>query len=543
MNAVVVTTMISMIAIISLPAAFLVGASPILYEESDGSSGATIGQVETETIVEVAVGATTAAGANNDCTDDPDFHYKEKQQRDCDWVKQQPGKRCKLKQSGEPVEESCRETCNFQYCKTIEDSKTKLMVGAYYYPWWGDDFHRGNPDNPDSYLRRQLIEPQQFPSLGEYDDTKRNVIKRHLAWSRKNNIGLWVTSWWGRDKREDMNIKNNILVSPKLQNHKIAIFYETTGRIREKYNYSLDNVRTDLEYLCQEYFNHPNYYTMGVDADGNADASSQTRRPAFFVYLTRKLEDLEILPDAIALMREGARDGGCGEIFIVGDQVFQGPPKSENELIPFDLLDAVTNYDVYGSMRGERNGGYIGTREKVTEYYQEQNLWRALAKDRNCAFIPAVSPGFNDRGVRPEIERIPLSRRLNENAPEGSLFRAALEEARTIVDPKIGNMIMVNSMNEWHEDTQIEPCFAVGKSNDSTNLPRNLTYGLEYEGYGSLYLKILKEETQSWDPSMVVPAPASGAKTDGARIPANEILDGNQEDIVTISDTIGWELE
>ena len=539
-----------MIAIILLPTAFLVGANPILYEESDGSGGATIGQVETETIIEVAVGGTAAAkNSDNDCTNDPEFLWRGKPKKNCRWVDKNPGKHCKKTQNGEPVEESCRESCDFQYCKTIKDSKTKLMVGAYYYPWWGNDFHRGNPDNPDSYLRRQLIESQQLPKLGEYDDTRARIIKQHLAWSRQNNIGLWVTSWWGKDRREDLNIKNNILKHPKLKNHKIAIFYETTGRIREKDGYALDNVKTDLEYLCQEYFNHPNYYTMGVDADGNADATSQTRRPAFFVYLTRKLEDVGVLPDAIARMREGARDAGCGEIFIVGDQVFQKPPEDgsglipEVDFIPFDLLDAVTNYDVYGSMRGARNGGYIGTRQKVTEYYMEQNLWKAIAKNRSCAFIPGVSPGFNDRGVRPEKERIPLSRRLNKDAAEGSLFQAALEEARTIVDSSIGNMIMVNSMNEWHEDTQIEPCVAVDASKVSTNLPSNLTFDLEYEGYGHLYLKMLKEETKSWDPLMVVPVPTIAASSVEAKIPASEILDGNQEDIVTISDTIGWEVE
>jgi len=144
---------------------------------------------------------------------------------------------------------------------------------------------------------------------------------------------------------------------------------------------------------------------MGVDEDGNADPSSQTRLPVLFVYLTRKLEDLGLLHDVIELMREGAKEGGCDQIFIVGDQVFQGPPKNDEEMIPFDLLDAVTNYDVYGSMRGERNLGYIGSREKVTEYYKEQNQWRAMAKNQGCAFIPAVSPGFNDRGVRPEKNR------------------------------------------------------------------------------------------------------------------------------------------
>ena len=51
--------------------------------------------------------------------------------------------------------------------------------------------------------------------------------------------------------------------------------------------------------------------------------------------------------------------------------------------------------------------------------------------------------------------------------------------------------MIVNSFNEWHEDTQIEP--AVG---DTTNVPFDHTQGLHYEGYGTRYLDILREETE-----------------------------------------------
>ena len=490
---------------------------------------------------------------------------------------------------GKPLSERCRETCNYNDCNTKNnDKKNKLTVGVYYYPWWGDDFHRGgNPDNPHSYLRRELIGPQQLPLLGEYDDTQPDVIAKHLKWSRNYNIDLWVTSWWGKDRREDLTIKNKILTHPQLlkggnnQNHRIAIFYETTGRIREKENYSLDNVRPDLQYLCEEYFNHSNYYY-------HHDNETKKKRPYLFVYLTRKLEQLGLLTDVIALMRQGAKDGGCDDIFIVGDQVFQGPPSlnDEENLIPFDILDGVTNYDVYGSMRGgsNNNNGYVGSREKVTDYYQqEQRKWKDIANAQGCLFIPCVSPGFNDRGVRPEKERIPLSRKLNQTATEGSLFRAALQEARTLVDydddsnndnnndNDNDNLIMINSFNEWHEDTQIEPCVAVvvvddgsngevssSSSSSTTNQPFNLTNELEYQAYDKLYLQILKEETKTWDVSVsssasVSSAPASvltssysnsvASKTipiteEGARIPASNSISTSSSTEGTIITTI-----
>ena len=249
-------------------------------------------------------------------------------------------------------------------------------------------------------------------------------------------------------------------------------------------------------------------------------------------------------------MREGARDGGCNNIFIVGDHVFQGPPSNNNQsdLIPFEILDAVTNYDVYGSLRGSKAGGYVGSRQKVTNYYQgEQRDWKNIAQSKGCAFIPSASPGFNDRGVRPEVERIPLSRRLSPEAAEGSLFKAALQEARTLVDSAADNLIMINSFNEWHEDTQIEPVKAFNGSkgkNSQTSLPQNLTFGLEYQAYNNLYLKILKKQTKTWN---VVPASAdtrAPSWDDGSRwgFGSNSTTFA-KEGITTISDIIGQELD
>jgi glycoprotein endo-alpha-1,2-mannosidase len=217
-------------------------------------------------------------------------------------------------------------------------------------------------------------------------------------------------------------------------------------------------------------------------------------------------------------------------------------------------MDGVTNYDVYGSLRGGKNLGYVGTREKVTQYYQgEQREWKKLAQSKGCAFIPGTSPGFNDRGVRPEKDHIPLSRRLNLNAKEGSLFRAALQEARTLVDPQLDHLIMVNSFNEFHEDTQIEPVVAVDGSKglgSQTNLPTNLTYGLEYEAYENLYLNILKQETKKWDVSSLAASAASTVASTSVTKAASTIQteemcipSSTNEDITTISDIIGLELD
>jgi glycoprotein endo-alpha-1,2-mannosidase len=336
-------------------------------------------------------------------------------------------------------------------------------VGAYYYPWHGGDFHGGR------YLRERLS-PAQTPVLGEYDDRRFETLAQHLAWSRQANVSLWVTSWWGPDRREDLTLRQHVLTHPDLGDHKIALFYETQGRTRGFEQ--LDAIGTDIEHLAQHYFDHPNY----LHIDG---------RPVLFVYLTRVLSRRGTLAAAVDSMRQAAERGGH-RLYIVGDQVFGQPPASSEAMA---LLDAVTNYDVYGSMGGT---GYAG-QEAVDAYYRAQAGWRDRAADAGVAFVPAVTPGFNDRGVRQGHG--PVSRRLTPNAEFGSLFRAMLRGGRELTDASTGNLLMVTSWNEWHEDTQIEPVTPAAATADDDSDSEAYTEGLEYEGYGERYLDILRQET------------------------------------------------
>ncbi len=337
------------------------------------------------------------------------------------------------------------------------------MVGVYYYPWYGSGkFHGGN------YLREHLI-PVQNPELGEYNDRESEVIEKHLNWSRYAGIGLWVSSWWGPQSLEDVTLLDYILEHPSLEDMKIALFYETTGRTNNFTNFS--NLESDISFIADNYFDHPNYYKI----DG---------KPVLFIYLTRVLSQNGTLESTLTAIRNTATSKGF-DIYIVGDQVFGQPPSSGDQI---SLLDAITNYDVYGSSGAKM----YATQEKVNFYYTAQAGWRSMAHQSGVSFIPATSPGFNDRGVRSGHE--PLSRKLSENSELGSLFQAMLDEALKITDLETGNLFMVTSWNEWHEDTQIEPVTAAPPTNiDDSESGQDYTGGLEYEGYGEKYLTIIKE--------------------------------------------------
>jgi glycoprotein endo-alpha-1,2-mannosidase len=342
-----------------------------------------------------------------------------------------------------------------------------VTVGAYYYPWYGNDFHKGSP-----YLRDELSVKQR-PVLGKYDDTDPAVIAQHLRWSKQANIQLWVTSWWRPGGREDNTTLNVILPHQDLGSHKIALFYETNGRVREPY-YTTELVGPDMVHMCKNYFAHPNYYQI----DG---------RPVIFVYVSRRFSELGMLEEVLLLMRSAAADYGFNP-YIIGDQVWRTAPTGD--YAPFSQLDAVTNYDVRGGMNLPDGTNYV-LQSGVDNYYSEQAKWKAAANAQGCAYVPPAVPGYNDRAIRLAIDKAAVSRRLTPDGEEGSLFRASLKRARSLVDARTDNLMMINSFNEWHEDSQIEPT----SGGSETNSPFNLTQGVEYEAYGELYLYILREET------------------------------------------------
>ena len=117
-----------------------------------------------------------------------------------------------------------------------------ILISFLHVYFLSDDFHRGQ-----GYMREKL-DSAHVPLLGEYDDSDPKTIAQHLEWSRQANIKLWVTSWWGKNTREDKTTKKEILKHPDLGDHRIALFYETTGRIKKAENYTTHRVVPDIEY-------------------------------------------------------------------------------------------------------------------------------------------------------------------------------------------------------------------------------------------------------------------------------------------------------
>lgn len=349
-------------------------------------------------------------------------------------------------------------------------------MAAYYYPWYGPDFHGR------SYFRR-LLDPPQQPLLGEYDDSKPETIAQHVRWSTQANIHTWIASWWGPGNRTDSTIREVILPHPEFQmmRMRVALFYETNGRLKERQDgsWDLSNVAPDLEYIAQHYFDNPHYLRI-------------QGRPVLFIYLTRSLHKRGLLQQVVRIMREAATKKGHNNMFLVGDHVWQNAPKTPVEYKPFRWLDGVTNYDVFGNLKSK--GDCYARQKGLDQYNTRQVAWRKACRTSGtrCAFVPSVSPGFNNKG-----KLLPLSRKLDERAEPGSLFRSMLKNALSATDERADHLAVITSWNEWHEDTAIEPVDT--RNACTTNRPASITHGLDYDPYGTLYLDIVRQETSSLD--------------------------------------------
>jgi len=270
-----------------------------------------------------------------------------------------------------------------------------------------------------------------------------------------------------------------ILPHEDLENMQIAIHYESKGRCKdEKGKLNLDLILEragpDIDYLCQHYFGHPNYLRI----DG---------KPVLVFYLSRNMEKAGLMRETSATMQNAARKCGEDGLFLIGDHAFQG------NFIPLDYLDAITNYDVHGST--PTTNGYA-LQDGVDHYFVQQQEWRDQAHQQGVHYAPVANPGFNNRAST--SPNAPLSRKLDPTLPLGSLFRELLRQAVEMVDMAAGNLLFVNSWNEWHEDTQIEPAL----QETSFTEPFNLTQGMAYEGYAgyaTLYLDLLREMTTVTD--------------------------------------------
>lgn len=356
----------------------------------------------------------------------------------------------------------------------------KYLVGAYYYLWYPGNWR-------DGYING-LLTPPQKPALGEYDSSDLNSIEQHIAWSSQYGLHFWAISWWPGQPDLDRVLREKITKARNIDDIKFCIFYETSGLglVNDQIVFNPDRGRkmvSDFNYLAQTYFSHPSYLKVNG-------------RPVVIIYLTRTFSG--DYPEAIGRLRESLKAMGF-DPYLIGDEIFWNvlrsaplPPSTHPNMNRIRLFDAITAYNMYDWAKPKQMGyGNTSTfLQDVHDLYREYQS----AMGKKIPLIPAIIPGYNDRGVRLSEKHPVIPRQFQPGAEEGSFFRQALR--RTVV-PFVASavpMALITSFNEWNEGTQIEPTIITDiTQKDLSPSQTDYTQGYAFQGYGEKYLSILQD--------------------------------------------------
>jgi glycoprotein endo-alpha-1,2-mannosidase len=359
-------------------------------------------------------------------------------------------------------------------------SSQRYMIGAYYYLWYPENWR-------DGYVNG-LLDPSQEPALGKYDSSDLKTLEQHIAWSSQYGIHFLAVSWWPNQPLLDRKLKKNFLRAKNINDIKFCIFYETAGLglVDDRITFTPDKIQkmiSDFKYLAQNYFSHPSYLKI-------------KGRPVVIIYLTRTFNG--DYPKAISEIRSTLKEMGY-EPYLIGDEIFWYvirsaplPPSAHPNMSRIKLFDAITAYNMYDWAKPNQMG-YGGTStflSDVHDLYQEYRT--AVGKD--IKLVPAIIPGYNDRGVRLSENHPVIPRRFRGGDEEGSFFSQALQ--RTVVPLMDSNipMALITSFNEWNEGTQIEPTIESALTRkDQSPSKTEYTQGYAYQGYGRKYLSIIQD--------------------------------------------------
>ncbi|MBT3294295.1 MAG: hypothetical protein HN919_01095 [Verrucomicrobia bacterium] len=364
----------------------------------------------------------------------------------------------------------------------------QYLVGAHYYMWFPRNFRHG-------FLRGRLS-PKQEPVLGLYDSQDVAVVEQHIAWCSRYGIDFLTLDWWPSTKKRETLIPNAILEARNIGDIKFCIFYETwaLGFDAMIGATELDEAATarminDLTRIADGLFDHPSYLRI----DG---------RPVVVLYLTRTLTGP--FAEAIARVRSALAERGH-DVFLLGDEIFwkvspvvppgvtPHPLVEEPQVARIELLDAITAYNMYENAHTNQRGyGAESTfMQDVGATYAD---YREASRE-GAYFVPGILPGYNDRGVRLNVNHYTIPRQWSPDAAEGSFFEEAFDRLGfPHMDERL-NMLLITSFNEWNEDTAIEPLrSATASSKDGSRSGKAYTEGFTYSGFERRYLEVVRDK-------------------------------------------------
>ena len=292
-------------------------------------------------------------------------------------------------------------------------------VLALYYPWYGTPKGSGKWAHQDgvNLTAKQMADHAHFPALGPYDSADPAVIERHLTQAHEAGIDALVCSWWGRGDRTDA-VTRLVLRRAAAHSLKVCVLWERLSAPRGA------QALSDLTYLLNTLAKNPSYLREGG-------------RPVIFLH-TGASQALR--PD------EWAAVAGRAATQMPPGALLIGVGRSPAEMALWDGFYALsTDRTMFGADLAECARVQAETYRPLV----------ALAARSGRISVESVLPGYDARRPAPPGGR-PAGMIVGRRA--GGLYRALWEQA--LQDSP--DWILVNSFNQWHNGTEIEPSVEMG---------------------------------------------------------------------------------
>ncbi|MFP3974817.1 MAG: glycoside hydrolase family 99-like domain-containing protein [Dehalococcoidia bacterium] len=310
-------------------------------------------------------------------------------------------------------------------CLSKSDSP---LVCANYYPWWDQQkWAEGVTDTP---------------TLGKYESNDPEIISQHLAWAAQAGIDCFVVEWCGKPGSPTDRVFQKMISFEDTRGIDFCIFYDSAINLTPKwecrssqdFDAPFDEGRTkgqkfldDMAHISR-YFESPNYLKLNG-------------KPVVYFYPVAGWsgDNLE------AIMEEY---DSSYKTYDVADVM---------GWLPDDVSQQ--NWNFWSKHFEAITGGIMHCEECIQDPQRDQffpsEIQRRIAEYREEAlkhdmgFIPPVIVGYDDRWNTP----IPRE--------SGDTLRQSWGIAMDNLDG-VHNMVNIQTFNEWHEGSEIEPSMEYG---------------------------------------------------------------------------------
>lgn len=309
-------------------------------------------------------------------------------------------------------------------------------VLALYYPWYQSKSHSGqwaHQTGVDTDHHR-IADHTHYPADGPYDSADPTLIDRHLKEVQEAGIDTLVCSWWGPGDYSDKAIRLLLERAAKTP-VTICVLWE-----RLTPNNQNNAPEQNMSYILQNFGKQPAYFR-------------HEGKPVVFAF---KDVCTHLNQGSWVEFRERIQDRYPPGLVLVGEGTDQVRGLQWNGAYTLGVTPTMFDAD-----------GKRVTQMKTST--DEQAI--TIAENMDKISIITVFPGYDD--LKPN-QTLHLPGFIRVPRDHGKLYDALWHEA---IDLR-PDWVLINSFNQWHAGTEIEPSLELGDA----YLKQTQKYALQFKG-------------------------------------------------------------